>query len=139
MLARAGRWRKHWLGGIRPGLCSKSIRIVWEVYLHVSCLCFEFMFSFSIFSDFDGPMVPSVPLPPPPPFPVPPYPLSQLDRNQLIPYARCVLKHIGPIGLDIGYGNSKAWTERVPVAALSQRTQKLLGPGIDTVAMGDFR
>ena len=103
------------------------------------CLCFEFLFMLSIFSDFDGPMVPSVPLPPPAPFPVPPYPLSQLNRNQLIPYVRAVLKHIGPSGLDIGYGTSKAWIERFPVTCLSQRTRKLLGPGIETVAMGDFR
>ena len=84
-------------------------------------------------------MVPSAPLPPAPSFPVPPYPLSQLTRNQLIPFARAVLKHIGPRGLDIGYGNCKAWSERFPVTALSERTRSLLGPEVETVAMADFR
>ena len=84
-------------------------------------------------------MVPSVLPPPPPAFPVPPYPLSQLTRNQIIPHVRAVLKHIGPRGLDIGYGYSKAWCERFPVNALSEKTRSLLGPDIETVAMADFR
>ena len=86
-------------------------------------------------------MVPSIPLPPAPEFPLPPLPLCQLskNRNAEVNYARMVLKHIAPSGLDIGYGNCPTWSERFPVSVVSERTRKLIGAGVETVALADLR
>ena len=104
-----------------------------ETFVYISIL--------GIFSDFEGPMVPSIPLPPAPEFPLPPLPLCQLskNRNAEVNYARMVFKHIAPSGLDIGYGNCPTWSERFPVSVVSERTRKLIGAGVETVALADLR
>ena len=130
------RGRREFPGGIPAGfffiiLCFQ--RCFKETFVYISIL--------GIFSDFEGPMVPSIPLPPAPEFPLPPLPLCQLskNRNAEVSYARMVLKHIAPSGLDIGYGNCPTWSERFPVSVVSEKTRKLIGAGVETVALADLR
>ena len=130
------RGKRGFRGDIPPGLFLEFC-----VFSDVSRRHSSIFLILGIFSDFEGPMVPSIPLPPAPEFPLPPLPLCQLskNRNAEVNYARMVLKHIAPSGLDIGYGNCPTWSERFPVSVVSERTRKLIGAGVETVALADLR